>query len=352
VPARRRPREQQVGDVRARDQQHERDDDHDRGERLLITPPQSRVARCGGREGERLLQVCCLVLLAIRIGKRGVADLRLQRAQRGRRGLERLSRLPSHHDAQPPVRAAIERALAAANQRFGAERNGDVELPADFGTEELRRRDADDGVSHALDGQRLADRIGRAREAPLPEPVADHRDRSVGAAAPPVVVRSKRSAEDRRHAEDVEIRAARPDPVHHFRLAALRQVEPRRRPGQRSSERLLPVAKRFPQRVRPRGRRRRVALRHHHQLLRTPDRERPQHQAVEDGEDCRVGADAEREREDGDRRNDRRGRERAERVSKVLHGSFDGGRRFRVGLMIRSTFFLRRRAEALLQVHL
>ena len=40
-----------------------------------------------------------------------------------------------------------------------------------------RRRDADDREGHALDRQRSADRVGGAAEAPLPEGVADDRDR-------------------------------------------------------------------------------------------------------------------------------------------------------------------------------
>ena len=58
VTPRGRARQQQVGDVGARDQQHERDHDHDRHERLLVAAAELRVAGAGGdTQRERLLQV-------------------------------------------------------------------------------------------------------------------------------------------------------------------------------------------------------------------------------------------------------------------------------------------------------
>ena len=188
VAPRRRAREQQVGDVGAGDEQHEADDDHQRGERPLIASAQSRAAGRRRVERERFLQVVLLVVLAPVLRHGGLAHLRLDAAQRRLRRLERLVGSQTDHHVQPPVRAAIERALLAANERLGAERDGDVERAPDVDAEEPGRRDADDRERHAFDHERPADDVRRAAEAPLPEGVADHRDRTIGSAAAPVIV--------------------------------------------------------------------------------------------------------------------------------------------------------------------
>ena len=64
---------------------------------------------------------------------------------------------------------------------------GDVERAADVGAEEALRRDADDREGHALDRQASADDVRRAAVPPLPEAVADHRDRAVRPAAARIV---------------------------------------------------------------------------------------------------------------------------------------------------------------------
>ena len=152
-------------------------------------------------------------------------------------------------------------------ERLGAERNRDVERAADVDAEEARRRDADDRERHALDRQRSADDVGRAAEPALPEGVADDRHRAIRAAAAPVVVGRPRPSEDRLNAEHVEIASARPDAVDELGRSALREVEPRARPGEGAVEELRPVADGLPDRVGPR----RSPLRqlaHHDEALR------------------------------------------------------------------------------------
>ena len=253
MPPRVGPREQEIGDVGARDEQDQHDDDHDCRERLLITPAQPRTACRGRNEGEGVLEIRLLVLFRPVLRHRDFADLGLQAAERRRCGIGVLARLQAEHDAQPPIRPAVERAFLAAHQRFGAERNGHVERPADFGAEELGRHHADDRVGHAFDHQRLAEDIDITAEAALPEVVADDRHRAVRATAPPVVLRREGSAEDRRNAQDIEEGAARPDPIDHFRLPALGEIEPGRGPCHRAVECLLAFADRLPDRIRPRA---------------------------------------------------------------------------------------------------
>ena len=231
-------------------------------------------------------------------------------------GIDALTGLQPHHHAQPPVRAAIERALLAADERLRAERDRDVERPADVDAKESRRRDADDRVGDALDRQRLADDVRRARVARLPVAVADDRDRPVGSAAAAVVRVGERAAENRRHAEHVEEAAARPHAVDVLGLADCDRLN---RPDDHAK---APSKSCWRSRICSQ-----IGLVHESRAALAPvprtarccgllDGQRAKHQAVEDGEDRRVGPNAERERQDRDNDcHDGRGLQRAERVS-------------------------------------
>jgi hypothetical protein len=82
VPPCRRAREEQIGDVRAGDQQHERDHRHDRQHRLAVAVAHRRRAASGGLQRERLREITCFALRAS-VGRDGcLADLRLHAAQR------------------------------------------------------------------------------------------------------------------------------------------------------------------------------------------------------------------------------------------------------------------------------
>jgi hypothetical protein len=65
---------------------------------------------------------------------------------------------------------------------------------------------------------------------------------------------------------------------------------------------------------------------HHHDAIRIAIRQRPQDHRVDDAENRRVGADAERERQQRDERKARLLDERANREAKVLE---EGGHRIR-----------------------
>src|SRR5262249_15055292 len=139
----------------------------------------------------------------------------------------------------------------SADERFGADRDRDVERPSDLGAEEVRTGHADHRVGDALDRQRLSDRVSRPSEVALPEPVADDGDGPVRSAAASIVSFPERAPENRRYAEHVEEPPARPDAVDEFRLSALREIEARARPGERAGEAPLAIAKRFPHRIGP-----------------------------------------------------------------------------------------------------
>jgi hypothetical protein len=221
----------------------------------------------------------------------------------------------SHHEDR-----RFERALLAADEGLRAERNDHVERPPDIRTEECRGDDADDGERHPLDGEALADDVGSSAKAPLPEAVADHGDRTVGAAASPVVRRLQGASENRGDAQHLEILAADPDTIHQIGLSALRQVEPRGGPGEGAVEGLRAVANRFPDGIGPgRPGRAHRSLADHHEPLRFRHRQRSEQQAVEDGEYRRVRANPQRQRQNRNSGGDWRSLQRTERVPDIVH---------------------------------
>ncbi len=184
--------------------------------------------------------------------------------------------------------------------------------PADFRSHEPRRQDADDREGLALQRDRLADRVGRAAEALLPEVVADHRHGPVRAATACVVRLRERAADERLDAEDVEEPAACVGAVRELALAAHRQVEARAAPGERAVEQLvLPIADLLPDRIRPRAA---VDL---DEALGLVHGQRLVDEAVEDREERGIGAHAERERQHRDDGDDGRGPQRAPGIANV-----------------------------------
>ena len=318
MPPCRGPREQQVGDVRAGDEQHQADNHHQRGQRALVARAEARTAGRSRVEHQRLLQITLLVVLAPVLRHRRLAHLRLRAAQRRLRRLERLIGSQAAHHVQPPVRAPIERALLATDEGLGAERDGDVERAPDVEAEESRRRDADNRERDALDHERSADDVSRSPEAALPERVADHRDGTIGSAPSAVVVFAPGATEDRGDAEHIEVASGRPDAVDELRRSALREVEPRARPGEGAIEELGTIADGFPDRIRP-GRSAVGQLAYQDEAVRVLDRQGPQQEAVENREHRRVCPDSEGERQDGHGRHDGRGSHGAEGITNFVH---------------------------------
>src|SRR5206468_7090141 len=107
-----------------------------------------------------------------------------------------------------------------------------------------------------------------------------------------------------------------------LRLTAGREIETRCVPREDAVEQLAPLPDLFPDWIRvgadPSGR----IVAEQHELLRRLYRQRPQQQAVDDGEDGGVRADAERERKDGDDRHDRRRPQRTEGQADVVHAGY------------------------------
>jgi hypothetical protein len=165
----------------------------------------------------------------------------------------------------------------------------------------------------------------------LPEPVAQDRHRAIRAPAAPVVVRREGAPGHRTHAEHVEIAAADEQPVHRPQFAARVEVEARAARGEHAGEHVLLIAQEFPLHVgHGLAGARLVVVAQHHQAIRLVHRQRLEQQRVHQGEDGDVGADAERQGEQGHAADDRRVAQLPHGESEVAaqrkqqsHGAFD-----------------------------
>ncbi len=205
-----------------------------------------------------------------------------------------------------------------------------------------RRHHAHHLVELAVQLERAADEVRIAARELLPQPVAHDGDtvRAIGRLLRPV-----EAAELRPHAEHAREVAQRRRDADALRLAVARQravADPE--PGDRL-ERVF--ARGQVQHLRYRERRvieveRRDVLPHDVQPVQPFHRQRPEQHRVDQAEDRRVGADAERQRDDGEDREARRRAQRAPGVSQILQQAFH---RFRSsGSLRREGVGLRRRA--------
>jgi len=164
---------------------------------------------------------------------------------------------------------------------------------------ERRRHHADDDDGTAVELERPAEHVRRAAEAALPQIVADDRDRG---RAGLVIVGAERAAERRRHAQRVEHVRAQHLGVEPDGLAAARQNHRQVPEGADASHlrRLFAQVGIVQDRQRDGVGKIRRALAQDHDPAGIGERQRTQQHGVDDGEDRRRRADAERQRHDGD----------------------------------------------------
>jgi hypothetical protein len=186
------------------------------------------------------------------------------------------------------------------NDRYKRERHGDVDLQRQPQSREAGRRHAHDGEGLALDADGATDSGGVAIEVPSPERVPDDRDRrglrsveaDVGVGEDPAgdgpnPEFRKVVAGDRGHI------AARSDIVNLDVDYAVRG------PANEGRQALLPFGDRPEHRQRERPvSRRRCGPCERDERGGIAYRQVAQHEGVQDGEDCGVGADGERQRQD------------------------------------------------------
>ena len=157
-PPRHRARQEEHGDVRARDQQHEPDHPHHQVEGFAVGAPQLIEAAAARLEPD------VRRVLAIDLGQRVGHEL-LEDAIDSRPRLALAdSRLQPRHHLRPPIAAGLEqrrragRAEPPRHQLHHVEhRHVDVGRSSGLHAEKGGRRDADDGEGHVVDGDRLAD---------------------------------------------------------------------------------------------------------------------------------------------------------------------------------------------------
>ena len=187
---------------------------------------------------------------------------------------------------------------------------------------ERRRRDADDRGVHPVQRQTAADDRRVAAEPSLPQSFADHRhSRAAGA----VVAVDERSAAQRLQTEQRKHRRRERSAGELLRIALARERdrhEPERAHRLEGARLFLPR-----QVIQHRGGERRqvqlvVAFGDPHETIGVRERQRPQHDRVDDAEDRRVRADAERDREDDGESEERRLPQQTDRVPNIVqqHG--------------------------------
>ena len=198
---------------------------------------------------------------------------------------------------------------------------------------EVARRHADDGQRLAVDDDRVVEHVRVGAEARLPVRVAEHRHRRLADRA--VVGRAEQPAERGLHAEHREVAARHEHALAAQRLAAVGEVGAEETVRRDAGERRLHPLEVPEHRVAEHGvavaglvARLRAGLRAGRREVDQPrgllHRQRPQEELVEQREDGRVGPDPERQRDDGDDRDERALEERPERELEVQHGGIDG----------------------------
>ena len=306
-------RQQQVRQIRARDQQDEQHRALQHPHRRPRAADDLRLQRIEAQAMRRRVRRVD-ALLARRVVHAGDRPLPAgeQRVELGLRGGERL---PSGEAADE---VQIVTAAIPAVRRIEHERQ--VHLDALVREVELRRHDADDRAPHAVHLDGLPDEIRPAPERGLPDLVRQDDDlRAVG----PRLGHVEGPSRLRVHAERLEEIGRHERRVDLPRVVGRRQVRLARREGADDGKGPRPLlefqelGRRHPELVEPHRRKR---ARDVDEALRLRVAERPQEDGVHNREDRRVRADAERQRHDRDEREARRPGEIAQRVAKVAEG--------------------------------
>src|ERR1700691_527983 len=293
--------QEETGDVGASDEQDERDNDHEHFERPLVIAAKPGKAGSGRSRDERPLEIAALHFgLPVR-RKSGGENLRRENGEARIRLFAALAGFLASHNANPPGSALIEIRIVAVDDGFSANWNGYVEAGADVGAEKIGRRDADYGEGVAVELNLRADCARGSAVVLLPESIAQNSDAATSAS----VIRSgEQPAEQRAYAEHSEIFAAGVDSVHILRFSAVGQVEIMAGPSHNPGKNILVIAQLLPNGIGVGVVDLAALLWGEHsqrdQLFGILYRQHSQHDAIEQTENCSVGADAESEREQSD----------------------------------------------------
>ncbi len=293
----------------------------------MVLRPQPREVGCAGgrRHGEERFAQELRLHVRHPLG-RHTEDERLNGSKRRRRSCQRLIRLQPDERDEDEGPGLVDRGTLPEHERLGAQRNRDVERLADLEAQKVCFGHSDDGERRTLERQRLADGVVTAVESCLPQPIADYRDWSIAAATTDIVFGHEQTADARPHTKRLEKAAADEEHARRIAFAAFRQVERRLRPQQHPVKKRRDLLHTRPHRIAPADARLEavgerevggdgdepIGFRH---------RQRPQQQAVDDGEDGGVRPRPERQREYDHERRDGSGRERTDRQTERVHVS-------------------------------
>ncbi len=206
-----------------------------------------------------------------------------------------------HGDAGLHASDGAEGMVAALAERFGVHRQRHPDVHA-LGTQmKTGRHNTDHRGGLTIERNGLANHAGAATEAAFPEVVAEHDDIAASFGVGLILARQESAAEfgmGAQQAEKVRGYAGGGQPL---RLAAAGQVEAAVAAVQRHVAEQLALS--FPVgKIGPRKRiaaRRRLGLIHRHQLVGLGERQRLQQDSVHQAEHGGVGADSQRQHNDG-----------------------------------------------------
>ena len=181
-----------------------------------------------------------------------------------------------------------------------ANRNREVESSSCDRAGEIPRQDANNRERDPFHGEGASKNIRGAIESPLPQVVADDRNRTGGAAAAPIVPVRERPPQRRRDAKRLEESASHPHAVHEFGFTAGCEIEARIGVSEGAIEQLRALPNLGPQRVAPAECRRFLRLGgicggHDDEPFRLCDWQGAKQQTVDQREDRRVRAGAKRQ---------------------------------------------------------
>ena len=322
-------RQQEIGDVGARDQENEADHpgEHEKGGRELLT---ERGQPAKARQDLDLLGQETLAEAGRRAGDLGdlvLVDLTIEHLQAGRGLNDRDARLEASHDVQPHESSILE--LVPGGSDGGFHGQGDIEVGrrAHLDPVKGRRGDAHDREGVAVELEQVPDDTRISSEPALPVAVVEHGHRArVGL----MVVLGTQGAADRRpHPEDVEEVAGDDFPERSLGLTLGFETQGHGKAGQDAREDLVLVAKVPVHGIRERlvgEERALVGARavEQHQLLGAGHGQEPQEDLIQQGEDRGVGADAQTQRGHHQQGEARILGQHPDGVAQVLDESFHG----------------------------
>src|SRR5262245_40379991 len=152
----------------------------------------------------------------------------------GRGLFQRPARFQTSHDRQPPTGSGGETIVIASKDHFGADRQRHIERPPDLQSEEARGRDPDDFKRPIVQRELAANDVRVSAVLALPEAMTDDYTRR---AATALIVRRREDMSQRGpNAQHVEKISAHPESLGGSYLAALREVEAVRAPGEETGK--------------------------------------------------------------------------------------------------------------------